>query len=496
MTLHSSLLRSLPLAIAAASAARPSTGIHAQSATGISTAEVMARRDRLAEKVENGIVLAFGARRDVHDYNMFFQLPTFRYLTNYEEPDGAFVMVVRDKRASSTLFVAPIDARRAFYEGPRADTGATTREYGMRGRVFDELAGVLDSLAGLGLPFYHVPDVETMDFARNDSLTRGQEAVKALSRRYPSLEIKNAMPLVLQLRAKKSAAELALIRQVAELSSEGHRAAMLTPNPSREYELRAALEYTFTRMGAERVAYGSIVGSGINGTQLHYMKDSDPIKAGDMVVMDAAGELHGYAADITRTIPVSGTFTTEQKQLYQLVRDAQDIAERNSQVGMRQSVATDSSVIVRARGLAALGLIESVEASFDPPWTVNCAVQVAACRQSNLWMIHGISHGIGLEVHDPVQASFGDRTYQVGDAFTIEPGIYISTRALDVLPDTPKNRAFIAKVRSAVLKYQNIGVRIEDDYILTDKGLERISTAPREIAEIEALMKRRRAIQP
>jgi Xaa-Pro aminopeptidase len=226
------------------------------------------------------------------------------------------------------------------------------------------------------------------------------------------------------------------------------------------------------------------------------MKDTGPAKPGDLVVMDAAAEFHGYAADITRTIPVSGTFTAEQKQIYQLVRDAQAVAERNSKPGMRAQVGQDSSVIVRARGLAALGLVESVDATFDPPWQPNCPAQSPACRQSNLWMIHGISHGLGLAVHDPVQSSFGDGTFKLGDAFTIEPGIYISTRALDVLPDTPKNRAFIAKVRAAVQRYENTGVRIEDDYIISEKGLERISSAPREIAEIEALMRQRARVQP
>jgi Xaa-Pro aminopeptidase len=127
---------------------------------------------------------------------------------------------------------------------------------------------------------------------------------------------------------------------------------------------------------------------------------------------------------------------------------------------------------------------------------VDCVAQPSQCKQSNLWMIHGISHGLGLAVHDPVQASFGDRTYKIGDAFTIEPGIYVSTRSLDVLPDTPKNRAFIAAVRTAVKKYENTGVRVEDDYIITQNGLERISLAPREIPEIEALMKQRVRIQP
>ncbi|MBI1809429.1 MAG: aminopeptidase P N-terminal domain-containing protein, partial [Gemmatimonadetes bacterium] len=462
----------------------------------IAPQEFAARRDALAAKVGDGVVVAFGGRTLVHDFGTFFQLPAFHYLTDYDEPDGAFVMVVRGKRASGTLFITPLNARTAFYYGQRTDTASSPARYGLPARSFTALPHVLDSLAATGLVFYTISDVEDVDFARADTLTRGQRFMTSFAAAHPKLVVKDAMPLVMQLRAKKTPAELALIRRATEISAEGHRAAMLTPDPTHEYELRAALEYTFTRLGAERPAYGSIVGSGINGTQLHYMKDTAPVQPGDVVVMDAAGEYHGYAADITRTIPVSGRYTAEQRQLYQLVRDAQDVAERNSRPGMRASVAEDSSVIVRARGLAALGLIEGVDATFDPSWPVDCARQPASCRQSTLWTIHGISHGLGLAVHDPVQASFGDHTYQVGDAFTIEPGIYISTRSLDGLPDTPKNRAFKAAVRGAVLKYQNIGVRIEDDYIITDKGLERISTVPREIPEIEALMRQRRSVVP
>jgi Xaa-Pro aminopeptidase len=465
-------------------------------ATSIAPQEFAARREALAARVENGIVVAFGGRALVHDFGTFFQLPAFHYLTNYDEPDGAFVMVVRDKRAVGTLFVTRLNARTAFYYGQRSDTAASPARFGLPARASAALPAVLDSLAATGLPFYTISDVEDLDFAIADSLTRGQRFMSAFVASHRALVVRDAMPLVLQLRAKKSSAELALLRQAAEISSEGHRAAMLTADPTHESDLRAALEYTFTRLGAERLAYGSIVGAGINGTQLHYMKDTDPVQPNDVVVMDAAAEYRGYAADITRTIPASGRYSLEQRQLYQLVRDAQDIAERNSKPGMRASVAADSSVIVRARGLAALGLIESVDATFDPPWPVDCARQPASCRQSNLWMIHGISHGLGLAVHDPVQASFGDLTYQVGDAFTIEPGIYISTRALEALSDTPKNRAFIAAVRATVLRYQNIGVRIEDDYIITDKGLERISMVPREIAEIEALMQQRQRVVP
>jgi Xaa-Pro aminopeptidase len=320
--------------------------------------------------------------------------------------------------------------------------------------------------------------------------------VRSLAARHPGLVVKSAHPIVDQLRAKKSPAEIALLKKAAEISSEGHRAAMTAPVPQHEYELQAVLEYTFTRLGASRPAYGSIVGSGQNGTQLHYMKDRGATKPGEVVVIDAAAEYEGYAADITRTIPVSGTFTPEQKKIYQIVRDAQAAAERNSKPGLRASVAQDSSVAVRTKGLAALGLVESEDASFDPPWQANCERQPASCKQAMFWMIHGISHGLGLAVHDPAQFSYGDRVYKPGDVFTIEPGIYVSTRMLDALPDTPKNRAFIAKVKATVAKYENTGVRIEDDYVITETGLDRISTAPREIAEIEALMKKRQRTVP
>jgi Xaa-Pro aminopeptidase len=488
------MLRPLLPRIAAAFAL--TAALAASLSAQIPAAEFAARRDSLAARIDSGVVVAFGGRTLVQDFGTFFQLPAFHYLTNFDEPDAAYVLVARHKHGESTLFVSPINARTAFYYGRRADSSVTQRRYGIPGRPFTSLAGVLDSLATAGLPFYTMGDFEDADFARADSLTRGQLFMKAFAAKHPGAQVKNAMPLVDQLRARKSPAELAFLQKAADISSEGHRAAMLTANPSHEYELRAALEYTFTKLGAERLAYGSIVGSGANGTQLHYMKDTDPVKPGDLVVMDAAGEYHGYAADITRTIPVSGTFTPAQRQIYQLVRAAQDVAERNSKPGMSARVAQDSSVIVRAAGLAALGLIESTDATFDPPWPADCIAQPAACKQSNLWMIHGISHGLGLAVHDPVQASYGDGTYKVGDAFTIEPGIYVSTRSLDVLPDTPKNREFVAKVRDAVRRYENTGVRVEDDYVITDKGLQRISTAPREIDEIEALMKRRARVQP
>ncbi len=461
--------------------------LHAQ----IPSAEYSARRDSLAARIGDGVVVAFGGRTPVTDFGPFYQLPAFHYLTNFDEPDAALVMVVRGGRGASTLFLTPIAPRTAFYYGRRPDSASVVHDLHMGARAFSSIEKVVDSLASVGLPLYALTDYSDADFAQQDSLTRGRQFLHGIVARHNGLKLRDAHDIVDELRAKKSPAELALLRKAAEISSEGHRAAMTLAEPTKEYEIQAALEHAFMRLGGARPSYGSIVGGGVHGTQLHYMRDRGDVKPGDVVVMDAATEYEGYAADITRTIPVSGKYTAEQKALYQIVLDAQKAAERNSKPGMSAAAATDSSIVVREKGLAALGLIESVDAQIDMPWQTNCTQNPRSCRQSLFWMIHGISHGIGLAVHDPAQFYTGDRTFKEGDAFTIEPGIYISTSMLASLPDTPRNRAFIAKVKPMVEKYENTGIRIEDDYIITANGLERISNAPREIAEIEALMRTR-----
>lgn len=462
----------------------------------VPAAEYAARRDSLAARIGTGVVVAFGARTPVTDFGPPTQLPAFHYLTNYDEPDAVFVLATRNGAGSATLFTTPVEPRRSLYYGQHPDSAHLEIETGMHARSLSALGAVLDSLANAGLPFFSLADFEDADFAKADSLTRGGRFLRAFAERHGGLAITDAHPTVNELRARKSPAEMALIRRAAEISVTGHLAAMHMAEPGlHEYDLQAALEYAFRRGGASRVAYGSIVGSGKRGTQLHYMKDRGPVEAGDLVVMDAGAEYEGYAADVTRTIPVTGTFTPEQRALYQIVRDAQAAAERGSKPGLSSRAAEDSSFEVRARGLAALGYIEGADATMDPPWAADCKAQPRACRQATLFTIHGISHGLGLAVHDPAQFYTGDRLFKLGDAFTIEPGIYISQTALDLLPDTPKNRAFRARAQPMVRKTDNTGIRIEDDYLITEKGLEWISRAPREVPEIEAAM-RQRAMQP
>ena len=467
-------------------------------AAQIPATEFKARRDSLAARIDSGVVVAFGGRTPVTDYGPFYQLPAFHYLTNYDEPDAAFVLVASRGATTHWTFVTPMEPRRALYYGARTDSATLAHAQGLTVRPYSALQGVLDSLAAARLPFYQIADFAASDFAGSDSLTRGLSAMRALASRHPGLVIKDGHGIVNRLRARKSPAELALIRKAVNASDAGHRSAMLMPEPSWEYEIQSAVEGEFVRLGATRPAYGSIIGAGKNGTTLHYMKNRGPAKPGDLVVIDAGAEFDGYAADVTRTLPVSGRFTPEQRALYALVLEAQKAAERNSKPGMSAAAATDSSVAVRTKGLAKLGLIESEDAMFDPPWRTDCTRTPRACSQAQLWMIHGISHGIGLEVHDPAQFYEGERVFTPGDAFTIEPGIYISTASLDVLPDTPRNRAFIARVKATVARYENSGVRIEDDYFVTARGIERVSRAPRELSDIEALMAKRpaRRVQP
>ena len=481
------LRRPLALVLAALLALAQPGAARAQ----IPAAEFAARRDSLAARLDSGVVIAFGGRTPVTDFGPFYQLAAFRYLTNYLEPDAALVLVARGGRPRAMLFTTPVEPRRAMYYGRRPDSAAIARTLGLPARPFAAIAGVVDSLVATGLPVYQLADVEDADFARQDSLTRGRLFVTALAARHPGLVVRDGAPVMDALRARKSLAEVALLRRAAAISSEGHRAAMRLADPQFEYQLQAALESTFLQLGGARPAYGSIVGAGEHSTQLHYMRDRGPVRPGDLVVMDAATEYEGYAADVTRTIPASGTYTAAQRVVYQIVRDAQAAAERNAGPGRSAQAAQDSSVAVRAAGLTRLGLVDSVNAMMDPPWPADCARTPQQCRQSQLWMIHGISHGLGLAVHDPAQFYAGNHTYQPGDAFTIEPGLYVSLASLDALPDTPRNRAWVARVRPAVERYAGTGVRIEDDYVITATGLERLSTAPREVGEIEAIMRRR-----
>jgi Xaa-Pro aminopeptidase len=464
----------------------------------ISQREYAARRDSLLARIDSGVIAAFGGRENTNF--RYFQLPAFHYLTGFDEPGAALVLVKRADLATATMFVAPRNLEHERFTGPGATPATVTARTGMTAQLSDRLFPCLDSLAGTGLPLYIVWDAATNDFASADSFTYGTRVVDSLKHAHPALVVESARRRLNRVRARKSIAEFDLIRQAVAITDEGHRAAILAVRPGRyEYEIQAAAEAVFLRRGAERPSYASIVAAGPNANVFHYDRNASQMHAGELVLMDMGAEYHGYAADVTRTVPVSGRFTPDQRMLYQLVRDVQATAERNVRVGGPVRPAYDSARTVMKAALTRLGLIESPDAVYDAPWG-KCWPMLPPflvapndttrtdCPQYDIFGSAGIDHGIGLEVHDPAQYYY-DSTFAVGDAFTIEPGIYVDPAFVASLPDTPRNRAMIAKIRPAVQRFQNIGIRIEDDYLITAHGLERISLAPREIREIENLMR-------
>jgi Xaa-Pro aminopeptidase len=250
------------------------------------------------------------------------------------------------------------------------------------------------------------------------------------------------------------------------------------------------MEGVFRRHGGDRPAYGSIVASGPNALILHYHDDTRVMRDGDLILIDAATSFEHYSADITRTFPVNGRFTPAQKDIYQLVRDAQEAFVQAIRPGVMSPEVTAAGRAVVTRGLVRLGLIQGDSATFDGPDWMRCPE--GGCSQSLLYVYHGYGgHGIGLDVHDPAQYNRG-QAFQPGDVFTVEPGLYFSEALIRSLPDTPRNRAMMARIGPAFAKYQGIGVRIEDDYALTEQGLEWMSKeSPREVSEIERLMQER-----
>ncbi len=459
----------------------------AVAAQDIPRTEYAARRDSLLARIDSGVVIAFGAP-DAVGIRRWVQHPAFRYLTGFLEPNAVLVLVKRGGSNSGTLFTASRDPRRALYDGFPPDSTTVARQTGLVVRSLPALRPTVDSLVASGLPVHELRDFATADAATQDTLTRGGRFIADLTTRTQGLTVRSLHPALDSLRQRKSPAELKLLRQAITVTVEAHKDALRTTRPGMwEYQVEALVESVFRRSGCDGPSFTSIIGSGPNSTQYHYMTNNRRMQAGEVVVMDIGAACGGYAADVTRTIPVSGRFTREQRAIYQLVRDAQAASERVAKPGAPWQAWRDSTRAVEARGLARLGLTESVDATFDPPWAERCKTDPVYCTQAFLYMAHGLGHGIGLEVHDPPHPWFGTGTFQVGDVFTIEPGIYISTRLLDMLADTPKNRSMIAKVRPVVERYQNIGIRIEDDYLITRDGVEWLSRAPREIAEIERL---------
>jgi Xaa-Pro aminopeptidase len=449
----------------------------------IDSAAYAARRAALAATITDGVILALGAPEPDADYESFDQAPSFAWLTGILEPDAALVLVKHGGGVTGMLFVQPADPEAEVWTGHRIGPAGATASTGLPSREFAQLPAVLDSLLASARTLYVVGIDPT---ATGAVVSRDAQLVRSYVARHPHVALVDLTPTVRRLRGSKSAAELSLIRKAIAITVDAQATAFATVAPDvNEFEVQAAIEYTFRRLGADRPSFASIIGSGPNGTTLHYNADDRFMRAGELVVMDVGASYRGYAADVTRTVPVSGKFTAEQRALYQIVRDAQAAAERQATPGALARRMSDSATAVLAAGLTRLGLIESDTASYD------CGPD-RRCQQYTLYYMHGLGHGIGLEVHDPEQFYYSGKV-EPGSVFTIEPGLYVRRALPSILPDTPRNRATLARIGPAIARYADTGVRIEDDYIETSTGVEWVSRAPREIADVEAALRAPRA---
>jgi Xaa-Pro aminopeptidase len=490
---HSARRRAASAALLLLAGGGAAAALPMSAASQIAPAEYASRRAGRVSGLDSGVVVAFGASDPVNYWPTFFQSPHFYYLTGFAESDAVLLMVKRGDSTSATLHIPTRSPMRERYDGARTRAVELEKKVGIPGADIARLKPVVDSLAGAGLPFYVVTDAQTGDYVANDTLTRGGRFLSQLRQAHPFLVMHSLDTLVNRLRSRKSPAEIALLRRATEISDRAHREAMKAAAPGcGEYEIQALLEGTFRRFGGDRPGYGSIVGSGPNATILHYQENGRVMREGELLLIDAATSFGHYSSDITRTMPVSGRFTPAQRELYQIVRDAQEAFVRQIRPDVSYDVASDSGKAVVARGLLRLGLIASADGKIDPPEGMRCPD--GGCVQLQLFALHGFGgHGNGVEVHDPARyyQEIDDR-FGVGDVFTVEPGIYVSPELLASLPDTPNNRALLARIRPAVEKYRHMGVRIEDVYALTERGLEWLSKgSPREIAQIEALMRER-----
>ena len=424
-----------------------------------------ARRARLAQAMQAGVAVVPTApervrNRDTH-YPYRFD-SHFYYLTGFPEPEAVLV-IVAGTPARSLLFCREKNEERETWDGFRHGPAGARERFG-----FDEAqpistldAKLAELLADQPALYFPVGADATWDARAMGWMN----AVRANARAGVSApeRVHDVRALVDEMRLVKDAHELGLMRRAGTISSGAHRRAMQASRPGRfEYELEAELMHEFRRHGAQFPAYWPIVAGGANACVLHYVANDAQLREGDLVLIDAGCELGGYASDITRTHPVNGRFSGAQREVYELVLAAQAAAIGKVRAGNAWNEPHDAAVRVLAEGLRALKLVPG---SLD---------EVLEKESYKRFYMHRTGHWLGLDVHDAGDYKRAGkwRTLAPGMTLTVEPGLYIRAAA-----DVPE-------------RLHGIGIRIEDDVVVTDKGCEVLTAeAPKSIADIEALKK-------
>jgi Xaa-Pro aminopeptidase len=432
-----------------------------------------ARREALMKKMEPNSVAIFPSKpvymRNLDVEYEYRQQSDFYYLSGFEEPESILLLSTSQPRNRYMLFVNKRNPHHAMYEGEsagvegaiatyKADTALYFTEFERALHIVTPRDGMLYYTFGIN------PKVD--DIIKRNFLERRSD---------DDWPITDPAPLVAEMRVIKNDGDMRMgLSKAIEISAQAHREAMRSIVPGMyEYEVQAVFEYVYRKNGSPRNGYPCIVGSGPNSGILHYDKNKRQMNEGEVVLMDCAAEYGYYSADITRTVPVSGTFSKEQREIYQLVLDAQNAALHIVRPGIVKSaidVAIDS---VLGNGLVRLGFIKDK-------------------NDFRFFSLHGYSHWIGLEVHDVGAYTLkgASRILEPGMVFTIEPGIYVREDVYEKMKQKGYSEEEIRGFRKKIGKYINIGVRIEDDVLVTEEGFKNLSaSAPREIEAIETIMK-------
>lgn len=451
-------------------------------------AELARRRAAVAAKMEDkSMLVLFSATPKIYSNSvdfMFRQENNFVYLTGLKQKAATFVMTKENGVVKEYLFLPvrnPVtetwDGKMYSNEEAKQISGLSTiialpertqfRAAMKEGKEFASSNNADIRIAAPSKVYMLLPNGPS-DTNGSREFSLETQLVNAYFSE--PVMVANARPIFAQLRLVKSPYELKILQHSVDISMEAHmRSQAMAHTAKWEYEVQAEVEYTFRRRGADYWGYPSIVGCGPNATTLHYQIPADPVRLGDLMLMDVGAEYQHYTADITRTFPVNGKFTKEQAEIYKIVYDAQEAVAKMTKPGVRFSALQLEAGRVIEDGLFKLGLISAKDG-----------------QQYRIWYMHGLGHWVGMNVHD-----VGDYGTPLapGMVFTNEPGIYLRPDTLEWMASNPENKDFIEKVGPVFEKYKGIGVRIEDMMLVTTNGVEWMSKdLPRTVSGVESFI--------
>lgn len=420
---------------------------------------------------ENSIAIIPAAHEATRSYDTefkFHQDPDFLYLTGFPEPDAVAVIDPSSKKPF-TLYVRPRDPLMETWYGRRQGVEGAVKNYGAdKASPIEKLSADLAKLLDGHDVFYYRFSVDTALDQQILAYLSNQRQ-RRLKTAYPPHTIKDPTIITGEMRLHKSDKEIAFMQKAADIAGEAHILAMKKVKPGmNEGQVESLMEAYMRDKGASGVAYNSIIGGGDNATILHYVENNMPLKDGDLILIDAGAEYEGYASDITRTFPINGMYTKAQREVYDIVLDVQLQCIEYTKTGNTVKGRQEFSIELLTEGMKKLGLLKG-------------KTKELIKKKSYLkYYMHGVGHYLGLDVHDAGryftdQTAKHSRPFAPGMVLTVEPGLYIP-------PDD----------KSAPAKYRGIGVRIEDDVLVTADGNHNLTgKVPKDPDEIEALMGKR-----